>query len=82
MEKILGNHIVVLKNQIVMAANEIEATPVDAIVRLGGTISYEKLSQLAFSKLESSLGSAHLRPIPTPNVDLSTKIRPVSLDLG
>jgi hypothetical protein len=45
-------------------------------------ISYEKLSQLAFGKLESSLSSAHLRPIPTPNVDLSTKIRPVSLDMG
>src|SRR5471030_1018877 len=47
MKTILGNHILVLKNQIVMAANEIEATPIDAIVRLGGTESHVELGDIA-----------------------------------
>jgi len=37
MKKFLGNHIVVLKNQLVMAATEIEVTPEGISLKLGGT---------------------------------------------
>jgi hypothetical protein len=45
-------------------------------------MTYESLAQLAFANLEKKLGRAHVHPLPIPNVDLSTKIRQVPLDLG
>lgn len=45
-------------------------------------LPYERLPQLAYANLENKLGHAYLRPLPIPNVDLRTKIKPVSLDLG
>ncbi|MBI4621646.1 MAG: hypothetical protein HY736_00300 [Verrucomicrobia bacterium] len=60
-EKITGNHIVVLKNQMVLAAHEIEPLPAGALIRFRGTEVQIRIARIR-SGMPRHLGRSRLPP--------------------
>ncbi len=64
-----------------VATDAIEANTRTFLAEFLPEVTFGELTRLAYTNLEKKLNKAHLRPSPIPNVDLSKKIRPISMDM-